>query len=200
MWRKAIKEIKNEVILNEIYIKRELFGPGKLKNNKILYRFKGECIGTMNKFTFCFAGLDSVSLNSLNLEVKDIRNNINLDFCEIKKKNYSENIKFIEIYFYNNKAKGDLFDIDITWIWPKTAYIKSDYFSVPNIYSITTKKIILELILSQDMNVKHVEIYKFGLDDCEPEKISHVYKKCDKQYLIEIENPELNADYITYYE
>ena len=96
--------------------------------------------------------------------------------------------------------KGDIFKIELSWQWPKTAFIKSDYFSIPNIYSSETKRLILDLYPTTDMNLTTVETYKFGLSDKDPVKINHIYKNEEGFYHTIIDNPEKDADYITYYE
>ena len=93
----------------------------------------------------------------------------------------------------------DGFKIELSWQWPKTAVAKSDYFSIPNIYSITTNRIILDLFPTPDMNLSSVETYKFGLSDIDPVLIELVYKNGDGFYRSVIDNPEKDADYITYY-
>ena len=109
-------------------------------------------------------------------------------------------IKLIEIYFKTRKDTGDLFSLEISWKWPKTAYTDSDYFSFPNIYSNITDKITIELIPAPDMAIKYVETYKFAMDDSEPTLIDHIYDNGNGVYISEIINPVQNADYITYYE
>ena len=109
------------------------------------------------------------------------------------------NIKYLEIFFRKQMSPKDGFKIELSWQWPKTAVAKSDYFSIPNIYSITTNRIILDLFPTPDMNLSSVETYKFGLSDIDPVLIEHVYKNGDGFYRSVIDNPEKDADYITYY-
>lgn len=199
IWRNSIDLLHNNISLSTIHIKRALSGKGKLKDNNVTYTFTGKALGTLNTFSFCLAGLSNVPLNSINLAVKELRNNESLDY-KLMPNTIDNDIKLIEIYFKTRKDTGDLFSLEISWKWPKTAYTDSDYFSFPNIYSNITDKITIELIPAPDMAIKYVETYKFAMDDSEPTLIDHIYDNGNGVYISEIINPVQNADYITYYE
>lgn len=198
MWRNAISFLKNPVYLYEIHVTRKLVGTGKCKDNKVTYKFTGECVEKTNSFRFCIAGAGDIPLTKIGFSVKDLRINQALDYSVLKNSQDSI-IKYVEIYFKEHKAVGDLFDIELNWMWPKTAFAKTDYFSIPNIYSDTTKRIVLDLYPTDDMKLTTVETYKFGMNDAEPKKIEHLYKNSEGGYRSIIDNPEKNADYITYY-
>lgn len=199
IWRNSISQLQNNVHFYRVHVKRFLSGKGKLKDNSVTYTFCGKCEGLANKFRLCIAGLNNIPLKSIGLIVKELRNGENLDYKLLP--NMADNdIKFLEIYFKTNKGAGDLFEIEVSWKWPKTAYIDSDYFSYPNIYSNTTDEIILELHPAVDMSIKYVETYEFTLEDSAPKLIDHVYINQQGTFISNVSNPKHNADYITYYE
>lgn len=199
LWRSAKDRLKNNVILSEIYISRTLSGKGKIKDNNLIYRFTGELLDNTKLFRICIAGADNeLTLDDINFRVRDIRRNELLS-AQIEYSRRDNIVKDIVVFFKEEKKRGDFFELEFSWTWPRTAFLKSDYFSIPNIYSVDTKKIIMDFIPTDDMHLKKVEIWKFGLDDNEPEFISIVYPS-DKGYHYVVDNPELSADYITYYE
>ena len=199
MWRNAISFLNNSVILFKIHVTRQLVGTGKIKDNNVSYIFSGECIERIISFKFCIAGAGYVPLDKIHFHVIDLTKNLKLDYNVLRNTHDSE-IKYVEIFFREPLLKGDFFNIELKWQWPKTAFVKSDYFSIPNIYSKTTKRIILDLYPTEDMKLSSVETYKFGLNDAEPKLIEHLYINNDGFYRSTIDNPEINADYITYYE
>ena len=199
MWRNAIPFLKNPVYLDKIHVIRKLVGTGRIKDNIVSYKFSGESAGEIKSFLFCIAGAGNIPLKKIQFHVKDLTTNLDLEYSALKKTQDS-NIKFIEIYFRDLLHTGNRFEIEISWKWPKTAFVESDYFSLPNIYSIKTKHIVIDLFPTEDMNLESVETYKFGLNDIEPKKIDHLYKNKDGFYRSIIDNPDKNADYITYYE
>ena len=197
IWRKAISFLNNPVDLNEVHVVRRLVGDGEIKDNNVSYEFNGTCVKEIDSFKFCLGGIGSIPLDSINFVVKDMIKKRRLEF-EVLKNTRDSNIKYIEIFFGNHLKIGESFKIKISWQWPNTAYDKSDYFSIPNIYSLSTKLLILDLYPTSDMNLKGVETYKFGVGDSEPERVDYVYS--DKGLFRSIiQNPEMNADYITYY-
>lgn len=199
MWRSAISFLNNPVILFEIHVTRRLVGAGKYKDNKVTYTFSGEIIEKTKSFSFCIAGAGNIVLDKIHFNVIDLTHNQKLEYGILKNSQDSD-IKYVEIYFREPKVVGDIFNIELKWEWPKTAFSKSDYFSIPNIYSVSTKRIVLDLYPAVDMRLSTVETYKFGLNDAEPMKIEYLYKNEEGLYRSIIDNPEKNADYITYYE
>ena len=199
MWRNAISLLSNQVSLFEIHVSRHLTGTGKLKDNHVSYIFSGECLDSVKSFRFCIAGAGNIPLEKINFQVVDLTTEKPLEYG-ILNNSQDANIKYVEIYFRGEMLKGDIFKIELSWQWPKTAFIKSDYFSIPNIYSSETKRLILDLYPTTDMNLTTVETYKFGLSDKDPVKINHIYKNEEGFYHTIIDNPEKDADYITYYE
>lgn len=199
MWRNAISFLSNSVNLFEVHVTRKLQGTGRLKDNNVSYCFSGEVITRTKAFRFCLAGLGNVPLEKIQFFVKDLTLDQKLEYSVLKNSQDSD-IKYVEIYFRDQKNEGDVFNLEFCWKWPKTAYINSGYFSIPNIYSISTKRIIIDLYPTEDMKLSTVETYKFGINDAEPEKIEHIYMNKEGFYRSIIDNPEKNADYITYYE
>lgn len=198
IWRNAISFMNNPVNLYEIHVIRKLIGNGRIKDNNVTYIFSGEADENLRSFRFCIAGAGNVPLEKIQFHVKDLTLNEELDYSVLKN-TQDANIKYIEVYFRRPMSIGDCFKIEFHWQWPKTAYIKSDYFSIPNIYSRATKRIVLDLYPTTDMKLSLVETYKFGLDDAEPLQIEHLYGNPDGLYRSIIDSPEMNADYITYY-
>ena len=199
MWRNAISLLNNPINLYEIHVTRRLVGNGKLKDNIVSYIFSGECAEKTKSFKFCIAGAGNVPLEKIQFHVKETTQNQDLEYT-ILKNSHDSNIKYVEIYFKESLLSGETFNIELNWQWPKTAFIKSDYFSIPNIYSKNTKRIILDLYPTTDMKLSSVETYKFGLYDSEPQQIDHIYLNKDGFYRSIIADPEKDADYITYYE
>jgi len=199
MWRNAISLLNNPINLYEIHVTRRLVGNGKLKDNIVSYIFSGECTEKTKSFKFCIAGAGNVPLEKIQFHVKETTQNQDLEYT-ILKNSHDSNIKYVEIYFKESLLSGETFNIELNWQWPKTAFIKSDYFSIPNIYSKNTKRIILDLYPTTDMKLSSVETYKFGLYDSEPQQIDHIYLNKDGFYRSIIADPEKDADYITYYE
>lgn len=199
IWRNNIHTLINEVVLSQIHVIREVVGnkDGLWKDNHATYIFEGKCLHNLNKFKFSIAGREEISISDINLMITDLINNSSLNFNLIDSDD--DNIKFLEIYFMEEKHQGDHFKFQISWIWPKTVHIEYGYFSIPNIYSKTTDKLILEFIPSNDMKIS-VDIYKYGLTDENPQHITHVYANNEGKYIAIINNPEKNADYITSYE
>ena len=199
MWRNAISLLSNPVVFYEIHVSRRLHGTGKIKDNHVTYAFLGECLDSINSFHFCVAGLGNIPLEKIGFKVMDMTTNTPLGFAMLKNSKDSD-IKYVEVYFRKELQKKDIFNLEFSWQWPKTAYNKSGYFSIPNIYSESTKRLILDLYPTQDMSLSTVETYKFGIDDMEPSKINHLYMNDAGYYHAVIDNPEKDADYITYYE
>lgn len=199
MWRNAISFLNNPVNLFEVHVIRKLEGKGRLKDNNVSYSFLGECVESIKSFRFCLAGMDNIELERIQFKVTDITLNKTLDYS-ILKNSKDSNIKYVEIFFREQKNQRDIFKIKIEWRWPKTAFSKTDYFSIPNIYSLMTKRIILDLYPTNDMNLSLVDIYKFGFRDEQPKKIEHLYINEEGFYRSIIDNPEKDSDYITYYE
>ena len=199
IWRDSIEHLHNNVHLSSISIKRVLSGKGKLKDNNAIYTFNGKALGPIDKFSFCIAGLSNVPISNINLNVTELRNSEVLDY-KLMPGTFDNDIKLIEIYFRGTKDAGDLFSLEISWKWPKTAYVDSDYFSFPNMYSNQTDKLTIEFVPTSDMKIKFVETYKFAMEDSEPTKIDHVYINSSGSFISEIINPQNNTDYITYYE
>lgn len=199
MWRNAISILSNPVTFYEIQVSRHLHGTGKIKDNHVTYVFWGECLDSIKSFHFCIAGLGNVPLEKIGFKVMDMTTNTPLNY-DLLKNSKDLDIKYVEVYFRKELQKNDIFKLDFSWQWPKTAYNKSGYFSIPNIYSESTKRLILDLYPTQDMNLSTVETYKFGIDDMEPSKINHLYMNDAGYYHAVIDNPEKDADYITYYE
>lgn len=198
IWRNSISQLKNQVNLSQIRVIRRVVGEGSglWRDNNATYIFEGRCLCDLDKFTFSIAGREEVSISDINLKIIDLEGK-NMDYRLFDSDD--DNIKFLEIYFRKTKYQGDHFKIQITWIWPETVHLEYGYFSIPNIYSVSTSKLILEFIPSDEMNV-NVDTYKYGLNDTEPQHVAHVYADDDKKFISIIENPEMNADYITYYE
>ena len=199
MWRNAKSLLSNPVCLFEIHVSRRLSGAGQLKDNHVTYSFLGECLEPMSSFRFCIAGLGNIPLKRIGFKAKDLTNNRDLDFGILKNSEDSD-MKYAEIFFRKELQQGDIFRIELTWNWPKTAFSKSDYFSLANIYSDSTKRVVLDLYPTEDMKLSTFETYKFGLSDKEPILINHLYKNDEGYYHTIIDNPEKDADYITYYE
>lgn len=199
MWRNAISFLNNPINLYEIHVTRRLVGNGKLKDNIVSYIFSGECVEKTKSFKFCIAGAGNVPLEKIQFHVRETTQNQELEYT-ILKNSHDSNIKYVEVYFRESLLSGETFNIELNWQWPKTAFIKSDYFSIPNIYSKNTKRIILDLYPTTDMKLSSVETYKFGLYDSEPQQIDHIYINKDGFYRSIIADPEKDADYITYYE
>lgn len=199
MWRTHQNILRNNVELEEINIKRHLHGEGDIKDNSASYTFVGKYLGSADYFIFCVAGLDGTTIDDINFTAYDQRNNCTLEFS-LAPNTPDGNMKYIYIYHKIQKQKGDLFNIKLSWDWPRTTYAKSDYFAVPNIYGLSTKRIITEFVEADDMHVNLVETYKFGLNDENPVFIKHIYKDVNGKYIHIIEDPEQDADYITYFE
>jgi len=199
MWRKAISFLHNPVYLYEVHVTRKLKGPGKLKDNLVTYMFYGECEDKVKSFKFCIAGLGNEPIDTIQFKVLDLSLNQELEYGILRNSSDSD-IKYIEIFFKDPKEKGDVFKLELKWRWPKTAYINSDYFSIPNIYSNKTKRIILDLYPTDDMKLSSVDTYKIAIEDTKPIKIDHIYRNKEGYYHSIIDNPVANADYITYYE
>lgn len=199
IWRKSISKLKNQVHLSEIHVTRRVVGEGEglWRDNQATYIFEGKSLCTLQEFTFSIAGREEVSINDINMKIIDLIDNTELYFMLFDTDD--DNIKFLKIYFRETKQQGDHFKIQVSWRWPKTAHLKYGYFSIPNIYSISTDKLVLEFIPSDEMNIK-VNIFKYGLNDTKPHFIKHAYPDKDKNYIITIEKPEMDADYITSYE
>lgn len=198
IWRNSIPQLNNKVNLSKIHVIRRVVGDGEdlWKDNQATYIFEGKSLCDLDKFTFSIAGREEVSISDINLKIIDLEGN---DLHYRLFDSDDDNIKFLEIDFRETKLQGDHFKIQISWRWPKTAHIKYGYFSIPNIYSVSTSKLILEFIPSNEMNV-NVDIYKYGFNDTEPQHVTHVYANNDNKFISIIDNPEMNADYITYYE
>jgi hypothetical protein len=199
MWRNAISFLNNPVNLFEIHVTRRLVGTGKLKDNNISYIFSGESVEKTKSFKFCIAGAGNVPLERIQFHVMDLTHHQELEYS-ILKNSQDSNIKYVEIHFREFLLSGDVFHIELNWQWPKTAFAKSDYFSIPNIYSKITKRIVLDLYPTADMRLTSVETYKFGIFDSEPQQVDHIYINKKGFYQSIIDNPEKDADYITYYE
>ena len=200
LWRSSKNHLKNNVSILETYISRSLSGNGKIKDNNLIYKFTGEFLDRSSVFKICIGGADhDLTLENIQFTAIDIRRGEVL-LAQIDQNRRDNIVKDIIIFLKEEKKKGDLFEFEFRWKWPKTAFIKSDYFSFPNIYSTVNNKIILDLKPTNDMNLKKVEIWKFGINDDTPELISRVYPSCDNLYHYVIDNPEEDADYITYYE
>ena len=199
IWRNSIPLLNNQVELSIIHVIRKVVGEGKdlWRDNQATYIFEGKSLCSLQKFTFSIAGREEVSVLDINLKIIDLTDNTDLHYRLFDSD--EDNIKFLEINFREIKHQGDHFKIQITWRWPKTVHLEYGYFSIPNIYSVSTGKLILEFVPSNEMNV-NVDIYKYGLNDTEPQHVTHVYENADKKYIAVIDNPEKNADYITYYE
>ena len=200
LWRSSKNHLKNNVAILETYISRTLSGTGKIKDNNIIYIFTGEFLEDSRVFKICIAGADhNLSLENIDFTVIDVRHNEVL-FAQIEQNRRDNIVKDIIVYFKNEYKKGDLFEFEFKWKWPKTAFVKSDYFSFPNIYSIENKKIIMDFIPTGDMKLKNVELWKFGIDDSAPKLISPIYPTQDGIYHYTVEKPEKDSDYIIYYE
>lgn len=199
IWRNSMLKLKNQVHLSEIHIIRKVVGEGEglWRDNQATYIFEGKSLCALQEFKFSIAGREEVSITDINLKIIDLIDNTELHFMLFDSDD--DNIKFLKIYFREKKQQGDHFKIQISWRWPKTVHLQYGYFSVPNIYSISTEKLVLEFIPLAEMDI-NVDIYKYGFNDTEPQHIKHVYPDKDKNYIITIENPEMNADYITDYE
>ena len=198
IWRNSIPQLKNQVNLSQIHVIRRVVGEGSglWRDNNATYIFEGRCLCDSDKFTFSIAGREEVSVSDINLKITDLEGR-NMEYRLFDSDD--DNIKFLEIYFRTKKYQGDHFKIQITWVWPATVHVNHGYFSIPNIYSVSTSKLILEFIPSDEMNV-NVDTYKYGLNDTEPQHVVHVYADDEKKFVSIIENPEMDADYITYYE
>lgn len=204
LWRKHRNLLHNNIDFDEIYIKRNLHGGDeKHKDNTAIYRFKGRCKSDANYFFFCIGGLDGndITLEKINFQAYDKRTNEALPVC------LDDNIpdgmtKFVRVsYNGNGKLQGDICDLELSWTWPKTMYANADYFVFPNCYGNQTKKLTLEFSRTEDMNLKFVGTYKLGLKDKNPVFIKQLNSAdSDMTYIHEIDNPEQDADYITYYE
>lgn len=199
VWRKNISRLKNQVHLSEIHITRRVIGEGEelWRDNQVTYIFEGKSLCSLQEFAFSIAGREEVSIEKINLKILDLMDNTELHFMLFDTDD--DNIKFIKIYFRETKQQGDHFKIQVSWRWPKTVHLQYGYFSISNIYSISTDKLVLEFIPLAEMDIK-VDIFKYGLNDTEPQPINHVYPDKDKNYITTIEKPEMDADYITYYE
>lgn len=197
IWRNSIPKLKNQVNLSQIHVIRRVVGNGSglWRDNNATYIFEGRFLCESDKFTFSIAGREEVSVSDIQLKITDLEGEMHYRLFDSD----DDNIKFLEIYFRETKQKGDHFKIQITWVWPQTVHVNYGYFSIPNIYSVSTSKLILEFIPSEEMNVR-VDTYKYGLNDTEPQHLTHVYPDTDKKFISTIENPEMDADYITYYE
>lgn len=198
MWRNAISFLNNSVVLFEIHVSRKLVGTGKQKDNHVLYVFSGEACSKTKSFKFCIAGAVNTPLEKIHFHVMDSTTSQELEYVVLKNTQDS-NIKYVEFFFREPLYTGDVFKIELTWQWPKTAFSQSDYFSIPNIYSITTKRIVLDLYPTDDNFMSSVETYKFGLYDDEPKQVDYIYRNKEGFYRSIIDNPEKDADYITYY-
>lgn len=198
MWRNSIPILNNPVKLFEIHVTRRLIGSSKTKDNQVTYLFSGECVKQTSYFRFCMVGASVVPLKKIQFHIMDLTLNQELEY-RVLRNTQDSNIKYVEIYFKKPILPKDVFKIELSWTWPKTAFAESDYFSIPNIYSKTTKRLILDLYPTPDMNLSCVETYKFGLCDAEPILVEHLYKNKEGFYRSIIVNPENNADYITYY-
>lgn len=204
IWRKYSEFLHNNVLLDEVRIVRVLHGGDEYyKDNSPKYTFKGKYEGTANYFVFCIAGLgdDCTTLSDINFKAFDKRNYIELQYSLAS--DIPDNIvKFVRISFVEEKQKGDFFDIELSWTWPRTMFAKKDYFAFPNIYGNKTKKLILEFKCADDMEIECVETHKLGLNDAEVSFLKRLYSNDDlgRIYIHEINNPEQGADYITYYE
>ena len=203
LWRKHRNLLHNNVIFDEIHIKRYLHGGDeKHKDNTATYRFKGKYKGNASCFLFCIGGLDGndITLEKVNFHAYDKRTDQELPVS------LDDNIpdgmtKFVRVSYIGEKLQGDYFDLELSWTWPKTMYANADYFVFPNCYGNQTKKLTLEFSRSEDMNLKFVGTYKLGLKDENPVFIKQLNGvDSDMTYIHEIDNPEQDADYITYYD
>ena len=198
MWRNAIPYLSNDIEFYEAFVTRKLVGPGRLKDNHVKYVFWGECQSKLRTFHFCVAGADNIPLEKISFKAFDLFMSKELEYRVIKNTPDS-NFKYVDIYFREEKSIGDVIKLELSWEWPKTAFSKSDYFSFPNIFSHGTRRIILELYPTDNMQLSSVDTYKFGLPDKDPVFLEHTYKNSDGYFRTIINNPEQNADYITYY-
>lgn len=199
IWRNAISFLHNPVYLFEIHVVRRLSGKGKCKDNNVSYQFSGKSVEELRSFKFCLAGAGNIPLEQIHFSVKDMILNTALDFDTINNTQDS-NVKYVEAFFRRPLGVGEVFRIEFNWQWPKTAYINAGYFSIPNIYSDYTERIILDFYPTEDMTLKKVETYKYGLNDKGPKEIEHIYADDNGQYHSVIEKPEKDSDFITYYE
>lgn len=203
LWRKHRDLLHNDVIFDEIHIKRCLHGgDDKQKDNTATYRFKGKCKGAAEYFLFCVGGLDGndITLGKVNFRAFDKR--ADQELCVSLDDNIPDGMtKFVRVSYVEEKQQGDYFDLELSWTWPKTMYANADYFVFPNCYGNQTKKLRLEFSRSDDMNLKFVGTYKLGIKDKNPVFIKQLYGvDSNKTYIHEIDAPEQDADYITYYE
>jgi len=199
LWRSNENRLRNNIRLSEVVITRTLSGNGRIKDNNIIYRFKGEFLGLSKVFKISIGGSDNnVSLKDISFSATDLRNKESLH-AQIEYGGRDDIVKEVVVFFKENMNRGDFFELELQWKWPKTAFAKTDYFSYPNIYSLETKKILMNFHPTSDMNITKVEIWKFGLDDNEPQFIDYIYPLNNGYHFI-IENPENTADYILYYE
>lgn len=205
MWRKKRDWLHNKIIIDELIISRKLHGIGDLKNNSATYTFKGTYQGSSDYFSFCIAGLleGSTKFKDINFTAFDAITREPL-YVILSPDTFDGNMKYIQIFFRQTKVPGDYIEIILSWDWPRTTHAKSDYFVVPNVYGIETKKIVTEFVPTSDMHITSVEAYIYN-EDCAklkkpPQLIADIYADCNNHYNYTFDNLEQNADYIISFE
>lgn len=201
MWRSGTIRPDNPVILDLFEVKDEILPNGRLRDTKASFYFKGKFTDATWQFIVTIGGDENTSFDNLNFVVEDLRTNQRLN-AKIADRGRDETIKDIIISFKNKKEKGDTFELQISWTWPKMLLELRDYISLPNVYSKSTHKAILSLQKTPEMKFNNVEAYKYGPQDNEPVFLRNVYADDANpdRYTLEIDQPEMNADYLLYYE
>ena len=194
--------INNNVAISLMEIANTTFGIKKnnRKDSKVVMRISGNILKDSYYFKFMIAGERYVAKEKLGIKAIDIHNNKKELPIDIEDYGSNGEVKEFIISYGRQKKEGDVFCIEVSWVWPDMLDLDNDFITLPNFYASEVKKIKLSLTPDNSQNFNKVSIYEYNILMESPSFIVDVCKdEINNSFSFELENPHSNTDYIMYY-
>nr|WP_321484986.1 hypothetical protein [uncultured Draconibacterium sp.] len=201
LWKSGEVTPNNQIDLVNLELKVKIRDGNKFRDALCSYRFVGKHTKESWNIKIVIGGDGIIDYSQLKFSAVDNLRNMTLR-ARISDKGRNTTVKDIIISFDTLKKENEYFDLTLEWEWPKMLFFSSDYIALPNIFSDRTQNLRIMLQKSNEMNLRVVEAYKYGISDDKPTFLRAVYpSNLNKDlYIFELMNPEKDADYLLYYE
>lgn len=201
LWKSGDVIPDNPIELSNLELKVEIKDGNKLRDAKVSFHFVGKFTNECWNLNIVIGGDEMVNFEHLNFTTTDNLRKRKLK-TRIADKGRDSTVKDIIISFDSIKNKDDYFDLYLEWSWPRMMFYKSDYISLPNIFSQKTDYLRLVFEKKDEMDLKIVEAYRYDVADDKPIFLRSVYASTENKnlFIFEQVNPIKNTDYLLYYE
>ena len=193
------KFYNNNISLSLFSINNKICSGGNARRDStVTMELMGVCLSSCHCFKFVITGQSVVRAEDLKMTAKDIMTNESLHVVAENIGSKNEVKEFRLSFKHNGKKPNEPLHIIINWTWPNMLDLTNDFITLPNYFSKHTQAIRLSLEKDNYQSFKSVAVYKYTPFMEKPEFICDIEVSKNK-FVFDFENPDMNTDYIMYY-